>query len=64
MKQDVKVRLVEEWAVFLALLVILATLMSGCAGRTGWRVSFGVSPVTAISDQASLTQTQEAENGK
>lgn len=30
MKQDVKVRSVEEWAVFLALLVILATLMSGC----------------------------------
>lgn len=34
--------------------------LAACTSQAGWRVSFGVSPVTSINDQQSLEQ-QEAE---
>lgn len=36
--------------------------LTGCGGSTGWRVSFGVSPVTAISDKAELTKETKPGN--
>ena len=39
--------------------IIAIILMTGCGGSSGWRVSFGVSPVTAINDQQSLEQEKK-----
>jgi hypothetical protein len=37
----------------------LAVYLTGCGGSSGWRVSFGVSPVTQIDDQQSLKQVED-----
>jgi len=42
-----------ECVIVVAMLYLSATLL-GCSGQTGWRVSFGVAPVTAIEDSSSL----------
>ena len=39
------------------ILVYLITVISGCAGDYGWRVSFGISPVNGLDDQQTLQQT-------
>lgn len=36
--------------------VVLLLGLTGCSGQTGWRVSFGVSPVKQIDDRQQLTQ--------
>ena len=47
------------WIVRGFAVAVLALALSGCSGSTGWRVSFGVSPVTAIDEQQTHTkQTQ------
>jgi hypothetical protein len=33
-------------------------LLVGCGGSTGWRVSFGVSPVTSIEDTQALKEEE------
>lgn len=40
----------------LYVLCILVGLSTGCSGSTGWRVSFGVSPVKQIDDRQQLNQ--------
>mgnify|MGYP000993686107 CR=1 FL=1 len=46
--------------VFIALQLIAACLaisiLSGCAGSTGWRFEIGVSPVKELNNQAGLKQ--------
>jgi hypothetical protein len=32
----------------------LIIVLSGCGGTTGWNVSFGVNPVTAVDNHQSL----------
>lgn len=41
---------------WLVIMLVLLNSLWGCSGSTGWRVSFGVSPVTAINDQATLKE--------
>jgi hypothetical protein len=43
--------------------VYLVHILMGCGGSTGWRVSFGVSPVTAINDQATLVKETKKSPG-
>ena len=33
---------------------LMAFIFSGCSSTTGWRISFGVSPVTAIEENQKL----------
>lgn len=40
-------------------IILVVGLLSGCSGSTGWRVSFGVAPVSQIRDVASLQGNQE-----
>jgi len=40
--------------IVLSLMVTSIILLSGCTGNHGWRVNFGVSPVSEINDNASL----------
>lgn len=44
------------------LMLILVTLaIASCSADRGWRVSFGVSPVSQIDDKQQLTQSEETE---
>ena len=43
---------------FIGLLLVVSAFMSGCSSATGWRVSFGVAPVSQIRDVASLQGNQ------
>lgn len=38
--------------------VVVMFFLYGCSGSTGWRVSFGVSPVKQISDKQELVQNK------
>ncbi len=38
---------------------VLMGILSGCGTSAGWRFSIGVSPVTAINDQQTLTEHAE-----
>lgn len=42
-------------AVFCCGLIIV---LSGCGSSTGWNVSFGVNPVTAVSNHQALNTTE------
>lgn len=44
-------------AILCALLV--AFTQTGCAGSTGWRVEFGVSPIKSLDNRAGLVQETE-----
>lgn len=35
--------------------------LSGCSSQSGWRVSFGVSPVAAISETQTTTDKRKVE---
>lgn len=49
-------------AVSLWLVILLATgILQACGSEQGWRVSFGVTPVTAISDTQTLTKSEKTE---
>ena len=53
----------EEGLCASALVALVCALLLGCLGgcssATGWRVSFGVAPVSQIRDVASLQGNQE-----
>ncbi len=38
----------------LALLLLLTLTLGGCGSTTGWNVSFGVTPITAVDNQQKL----------
>lgn len=42
----------------------LLLALSACGSTSGWRVSFGVSPVTAIEEQQTLKTVPEAAEKK
>lgn len=51
------------WAGLWVALLHVVLSQTGCGGSTGWRVSFGVSPVTAINDQATLVKETKKSPG-
>jgi len=38
--------------------VVLYVYLTGCGSSAGWRVSFGVAPVTAIEDKQQLKEAK------
>ena len=55
MKQEEKATSVGLAIIFM---LLVAGALQGCSSSTGWRVSFGVAPVSQIRDVASLQGTQ------
>lgn len=47
-----------SWTLFAIVLALIGCAMTGCGSTTGWRVSFGVAPVSQIRDVASLQGNQ------
>ena len=47
-----------SWTLFAIVLALIGCAMTGCSSSTGWRVSFGVAPVSQIRDVASLQGNQ------
>ena len=60
----VKERKVEgiDGLLVLATCGVLSILLSGCGMTTGWKVEFGVSPLTSKHDEAGLN-TEDLRNG-
>lgn len=62
MENENKIGITESFAT-ITLVVIMFLLIvgsfTGCGASTGWRVSFGVAPVSQIHDIASLQGNQE-----
>lgn len=55
---DVAVGLSAMTLLTLIVLLLVTGLTSGCSSSTGWRISFGVAPVSQIRDVASLQGNQ------
>lgn len=47
-----------SWGLFAIVIALIGMMTTGCSGSTGWRVSFGVAPVSQIRDVASLQGSQ------
>jgi len=45
----------------IAVIGIVALMLSGCASSTGWRFEIGVSPVKQLDNRAGLTQEDDRE---
>ena len=43
----------------IAMVLLAAHVLMGCAGSTGWRFEIGVSPVKQLDNRAGLTQEKE-----
>jgi hypothetical protein len=55
------VETVGMWILLGSIVLALCTGMTGCSSSAGWHVEFGITPVTAIHNEATLTDhTQEA----
>lgn len=52
--------LITSATALLGLILILLNL-SACSSQSGWRVSFGVSPVAAISETQTTTDKRKVE---
>lgn len=52
------------WIIFAGIMLTLMTGMTGCSTSAGWRFEISSVPITAVNDQASLTEHPEANDGK
>ena len=59
--QFLKGKIMVTRLILSAILIGLGISLSACAGSTGWRVEFGISPVKSLNNQAGLKQETEAQ---
>lgn len=53
------------WAVvFEAIIVAAVLLLTGCGVTTGWEVSFGAHPITAVHDESGLNRQELDRRGE
>ena len=48
--------------ILMAVCALISAVLSGCGATTGWKVEFGVSPITSVHDEKGLN-TRELKHG-